>query len=53
VPPFEPPDLSGDERFLTRAGALQTAPILVAVVTAYLVVHGAVSLRTGHRRFRG
>jgi len=39
--------------FLTRAGALQTAPILIAVVTAYLVVHGAAYLRAGRRRSRG
>src|SRR6478672_6158675 len=38
APPFRPAPLAA---FLTQVGALQTAPVLIAVVTALLAVEGA------------
>jgi hypothetical protein len=38
--------------FLTRVGALQTAPILIAVVTAFLGVEGGKYLLANRERQR-
>ena len=38
--------------FLTRGGALQTAPILITVVTTFLTVEGVKYLAAGHRHPR-
>jgi hypothetical protein len=38
--------------FLTQVGALQTAPILIAVVTAYLTVEGVKYLLASRRQAR-